>query len=71
MRVRDLSEAGRRAVPEGREPLILYQEFYCPGCAVLLEVDAHCPALDADDPIVWDIQIDWSDRGGDGSPFRH
>ena len=70
LRVRDLAEAGRRAVPEGREPLILYQEFYCPGCTVLLEVDAYCPELDADDPIVWDIQIDLSDRDEDGSPFE-
>lgn len=34
-----------------------YQEFYCPGCLTLLEVDMFCPELDKDDPIVWDIEL--------------
>ncbi len=32
------------------------QEFICPGCGILLEVDVVVPELEQD-PILWDIQI--------------
>ncbi len=31
----------------------MYREFYCPGCATLLDVDPHAPG----DPILWDIRL--------------
>jgi acetone carboxylase, gamma subunit len=57
VRVRELADVPLRSLRSGEPPFVRYQEFICPGCGTLLEVDAVCPALDADDPIVWDIQI--------------
>lgn len=31
----------------------IYREFYCPGCATMLDVDS-CPP---DDPILWDTRL--------------
>lgn len=46
--------------PSSDDPMfIVYQEYICPGCGVLLEVDNYCPALDSEeDKILWDIQLD-------------
>jgi hypothetical protein len=30
-----------------------YHEYYCPGCAIQLQVDLYCPALGGD-PVLWD-----------------
>ena len=49
--VRELKE-----VAEGVEPLECYQEYICPGCGTLLQVDTWCPQLDSDEP-VWDIDV--------------
>jgi acetone carboxylase gamma subunit len=35
------------------ENFCMYREFYCPGCATLLDVDPHAP----NDPIAWDIKL--------------
>ncbi|MBC8274662.1 MAG: hypothetical protein H8E40_06825 [Chloroflexi bacterium] len=40
----------------GEKPFVHLQEFICPGCGTLLEVDVVCPELE-EDPILWDIQI--------------
>jgi len=50
---RDLSEV--KQVPE-RVSSCYYQEYICPGCATLLQVDIWWPTLDSDEPL-WDIQI--------------
>jgi acetone carboxylase, gamma subunit len=63
VRVRDLSEVPLRSLRSKEPPFVRYQEFICPGCATLLEVDVFCPELDADDPILWDIQLS---NGGSG-----
>ncbi len=34
-----------------------YQEFICPGCGTLLQVDVFCPELDNDVPILWDTEL--------------
>lgn len=45
-----------KEVAEGEEPLELYQEYICPGCGKLLQVDSWCPLIDTDEP-VWDIDV--------------
>jgi len=62
VRVRDLADVPLRSLRSGEPPFVRYQEFICPGCATLLEVDAFCPELDADDPVIWDIQLAGDDR---------
>ncbi len=52
-RVTDLREVKR--VGPG-EPITRYQEYVCPGCGTLLEVDAWCEAVDTDEPL-WDIDV--------------
>lgn len=54
---RDVKEFPQRAPVSGDSMFTCYQEFICPGCGTLLEVDSFCPELDKDEPIVWDIQI--------------
>ncbi len=56
-RERDLTNLPRRNTLSGAPPFIVYQEFICPGCATLLEVDPFCKELDANEPLVWDIQV--------------
>ena len=45
-----------KKVMEGQEPITYYQEYICPGCGTLLQVETWCPLIDDDEPI-WDIQI--------------
>ncbi len=40
-------------------PEIVFQEYLCPGCGVLLQVDTWCPKIDSEEPL-WDIQINRS-----------
>lgn len=56
-RERDLKDVKLRSLISGEPTFVLYQEYICPGCGTLLEVDTYCPELDKDDPVVWDIQI--------------
>ncbi len=44
--------------PGGRCSMGRYVEYYCPGCATLLEVEVAVPAVEGEavEP-VWDIQI--------------
>ena len=53
---RNLADLPLRSNPTGDKPFEHYQEFICPGCATLLEVDTVCPDIE-DEPILWDIQI--------------
>ncbi|MFC1938127.1 acetone carboxylase subunit gamma [Chloroflexota bacterium] len=54
---RNLDDVSLRAPVSGEPMFTCYQEFICPSCGTLLEVDVFCPGLDQDEPIVWDIQI--------------
>jgi len=45
-----------KKVTEGVEPLEYYQEYICPGCGTLLQVDTWCPLIDSDEP-VWDTDV--------------
>ncbi|MDP2728345.1 MAG: acetone carboxylase subunit gamma, partial [Dehalococcoidia bacterium] len=54
---RDVAEM--KKMPPGEETYAYYQEYICPGCATLLQVDICYPSLDSDKPL-WDIQIDAS-----------
>ena len=51
---RDLREM--KKVTEGEEPVTHYQEYICPGCGTLLEVDTWSPVTDDAEPL-WDIDI--------------
>ncbi len=52
--VRDLRET--KKVSKGVEPITHYQEYICPGCGTLLQVDTWCPLIDNDEPL-WDIDV--------------
>jgi N-methylhydantoinase B len=52
--IRDISEM--KKVADGAEPLEYYQEYICPGCGTLLQVDTWCPLIDSAEP-VWDIDV--------------
>ena len=43
--------------PGGRHSLGRYVEYYCPGCATLLEVETTVPHVEAVIEAVWDIEI--------------
>jgi N-methylhydantoinase B len=51
---RDVREM--KKVPESEESITYYQEYICPGCGTLLQVDTWCPEIDSDEPL-WDIQV--------------
>ncbi len=55
-RKRDLAEFSGRSLPSGEPYSAVYQEYVCPSCATLLQVDVLCPALDDDKPL-WDIKL--------------
>ena len=44
-RERDLYDLAQRLVPSGESYLGGYLEYYCPGCATLLQVDGFCDAF--------------------------
>jgi N-methylhydantoinase B len=58
LRERDLSDVKLRAL-RSKEPIwVTYQEYICPGCGTLLEVDNACPQLDSQEEwILWDMQL--------------
>lgn len=44
-RVRDLYDLAHRLLPSGEPYIGGYFEYYCPGCATLLQVDAFCSLM--------------------------
>jgi hypothetical protein len=57
-RERDLADVELRYLKNGDRPWVVYQEYACPRCATLLEVDTYCEETDGEDRIVWDIRVD-------------
>jgi acetone carboxylase gamma subunit len=58
-RERDARDLPRMTPASGDSLFVIYQEYICPGCGTLLEVDNFCPQIDSeDDKILWDTQID-------------
>jgi acetone carboxylase gamma subunit len=43
--------------PSGRRSLGRYVEYFCPGCATLLDVETTVPYVEAVIEPVWDIEI--------------
>jgi N-methylhydantoinase B len=54
----DKDELTELPPPGGRHSLGRYVEYYCPGCATLLDVETHVPSVDGEaiEP-VWDMQL--------------
>lgn len=51
-RERDLQELSQQQVPSGEPYIARFHEYYCPGCASLLQVDTFCPDLsDSENPV--------------------
>lgn len=50
-----------RPLPNGAPILAEMHEYYCPGCATLVDVEVHCPASEPSAEPVWDIRLaaDW------------
>lgn len=55
-RVPDHSDLPVRSVTAGDRNAVLLQEYMCPSCLTMLEVDLWCPELDSDEPL-WDIEL--------------
>lgn len=57
-RENDLAGIKGRFLASGEEPFVVYQEYICPGCGTLLEVDVLCKELeDEESRVIWDTQI--------------
>ena len=57
-RENDLAGVGGRFLASGEKPFVTYQEYICPGCGTLLEVDVLCKGLeDEKSAVIWDMQI--------------
>jgi N-methylhydantoinase B len=57
-RENDLAGVEGRFLASGERPFVTYQEYICPGCGTLLEVDVLCKELeDETSRIIWDAQI--------------
>ena len=56
-RVVALDKFALRPLPTRGPYLGHIQEYICPGCATLLQVDVYCPALGGEEDL-WDIRID-------------
>jgi acetone carboxylase gamma subunit len=57
-RENDLAGVGGRFLASGEKPFVTYQEYICPGCGTLLEVDVLCKGLeDEKSEVIWDMQI--------------
>ena len=57
-RENDLEDVKGRFLASGEKPFVTYQEYICPGCGTLLEVDVLCKELENEDSIViWDMRI--------------
>ena len=56
-RTRQLEEFSGRRLPSGEDYQAVYQEYFCPGCAMLLCVDVLCPAVTSTEPL-WDVKLD-------------
>ena len=42
----------------GEKPFVTYQEYICPGCGTLLEVDVLCEELeDEASRVIWDARF--------------
>lgn len=52
----DLDDLIPYRLPSGERYEAKHYEFYCPGCATLLQVDVHCPNVGGD-PLLWDTRI--------------
>ena len=61
-RENDLAGIRGRFLASGEKPFVLYQEYICPGCGTLLEVDVLCRELeDEKSTVIWDIHVhEWS-----------
>jgi N-methylhydantoinase B len=57
LRERDLKDIRLRSLINGEPIFVTYQEYICPECGTLLEVDNYSPELDKEEPTLWDIQI--------------
>ena len=57
-RENDLAGVAGRFLASGEKPFVTYQEYICPGCGTLLEVDVLCKEIeDEKSEVIWDIQI--------------
>ena len=56
-RERDPNQVPGRGLASGEQPFHVFQEYICPGCGTLLEVDTHVPGFEGDAPVLWDIQV--------------
>lgn len=52
-----LSNLNLRYLHSKEDTFVVYYQYVCPQCGILLEVDSVCMELNSDNPILWDIQI--------------
>ncbi len=56
-RERDPAQLLGRGLVSGEKTFHVFQEYICPGCGTLLEVDTLVPGVEGEPPVLWDIQV--------------
>ena len=57
-REHDIGEIRGKGLASGEKPFVTYQEYICPGCGTLLEVDVLCEELeDEASRVIWDARF--------------
>jgi hypothetical protein len=46
------------ALPDGALGLAELHEYFCPACGTQVDVETHCPSVEADATAIWDIRLD-------------
>lgn len=59
-RVVALYAQAESALPDGALGLAELHEYFCPGCGTQVDVEIHCPGVEAETVPIWDIQLDLS-----------
>ncbi len=57
-RVVGLYARAETALPDGALGLAELHEYFCPGCGTQVDVEIHCPGVEAAAIPIWDIQLD-------------
>ena len=57
-RIVDLGSTAEERLPDGAAYLAKLYEYFCPGCGTQVDVETHCPDLEAEATPFWDIRIE-------------
>jgi N-methylhydantoinase B len=67
-RIVDLGNTADERLPDGAPYLAKLHEYFCPGCGTQVDVEVHCPSLEAEATPFWDIRIEAPSAESSGAP---